>query len=381
LAGFEEKALAALIWMALLALTAFPVGANGAKADDEKANGGKLVTERIFGPEIPTGPYKHPAAITELANGDLYLVYYGGQGEYAIDTGVYGARLKRGAHHWSPPQRIAHDPFRSLGNGVIWQAPDGIVWLFYVVRYGDTWSTSHVQAKISRDGAQTWSDSFMVSDIEGTMVRGHPIVLDTGDYLLPVYHETGYNPEVVGADSTSRFLRLDPKTHAWKPWGVISSPKGNIQPAVVQLTHDHLIAYCRRGGGYEPTTSGYMVRSESLDGGLTWAEGKDTAFPNPNAAVDFLKLSNGHLLLVYNDSMNDRTPLTAALSVDGDVSWPYKRNIAVGPFDYAYPFAIQSHDGKIHVIYTSHERTVIEHATFDEAWLMEKMEKMEKAAH
>ena len=38
--------------------------------------------ERIFGPETPTGKYKHPASITELANGDLYLAYYGGDGEY-----------------------------------------------------------------------------------------------------------------------------------------------------------------------------------------------------------------------------------------------------------------------------------------------------------
>ena len=27
-----------------------------------------------------TGPYKHPACLTELSNGDLYLVYYGGAG-------------------------------------------------------------------------------------------------------------------------------------------------------------------------------------------------------------------------------------------------------------------------------------------------------------
>jgi hypothetical protein len=32
-----------------------------------------IETERIFGPETPTGPYKHPASITELANGDLAL--------------------------------------------------------------------------------------------------------------------------------------------------------------------------------------------------------------------------------------------------------------------------------------------------------------------
>lgn len=331
----------------------------------------KLTVERVFGPEVPTGPYKHPAAIAELENGDLYLVYYGGQGEYAVDTGVFGARLRRGTKQWTRPQRIAQDPFRSLGNGVIWQAPDGLVWLFYVVRWGDTWSTSRIQAKVSRDGARSWSDSFVVTEGEGMMVRGRPIVLESGEYLLPVYHETGFDTEKVGADSTSRFLRFDARTRTWQPSGIIRSAKGNIQPAVAQLSREHLIAYCRRGGGYDPVTDGYIVRSESRDGGRTWAEGKDSAFPNPNAAVDLLKLKSGHLLLVYNDSMNDRTPLSVALSTDGDRSWPHRKNLATGPHDYAYPYAIQARDGRIHVVFTSHSRTVVQHAAFDEAWILE----------
>src|SRR5262252_9315047 len=126
-----------------------------------------LKIERVFGPEIKTGPYKHPASIAELTNGDLYLAYYGGKGEYARDTGVFGSRLRRGASRWTYPRRIAHDPFRSVGNAVIWQAPDGLVWLFYVVRSGDTWSTSRIQAKVSADGAETWSDSFVISEEEG----------------------------------------------------------------------------------------------------------------------------------------------------------------------------------------------------------------------
>lgn len=331
---------------------------------------GSCRIEHVFGPETPTGKYKHPASITELSNGDLYLVYYGGTGEYAVDTGVFGSRRKKGSARWEKPVRIAHDPFRSVGNGVVWQAPDGVVWLFYVVRWGDTWSTSRIQAKISRDGAHTWSDSFVVTEEPGTMVRGRPIVLDTGEYLLPIYHETGHDTERVGADSTSRFLRYDPKTRSWSPSGVIRSANGNIQPAVVQLSHSRLIAYCRRGGGYEPTEKGYIVRAESDDGGKTWSRGVNTQFPNPNSAVDLLKLRDGHLLLIYNDSMVDRTPLTVALSTDGGQTWPHRCNLATGPFDYAYPFAIQTQDGRIHLVFTSHGRTIVEHAVFDEEWVL-----------
>src|ERR1700730_5152774 len=88
------------------------------------ARSGELTITRVFGPEVPTGPYKHPASMTELKNGDLYLVYYGGAGEYATDTAVFGSRLRKGETRWSEPKAIAHDPFRSVGNGVIWEAPD-----------------------------------------------------------------------------------------------------------------------------------------------------------------------------------------------------------------------------------------------------------------
>ena len=96
--------------------------------------------ERLFGSEIP-GRYKHPASITELDSGDLYVVYYGGEGEYEGDTAVYGSRLAKGSSEWTRPTIIADTPGRSEGNAAIWQAPDGVVWLFYITNYGPTWST------------------------------------------------------------------------------------------------------------------------------------------------------------------------------------------------------------------------------------------------
>ena len=59
--------------------------------------------ERVVGPEFP-GKYKHPASIEELANGDLYIAYYGGDGEYAEQTAVYGMRRKKGESRWSTPK-------------------------------------------------------------------------------------------------------------------------------------------------------------------------------------------------------------------------------------------------------------------------------------
>lgn len=328
--------------------------------------------ETPFGPQTATGKYKHPASLTELDNGDLFLAYYGGDGEYAPSTAVYGARKPKGTTAWTAPAKLAQDPFYSAGNPVVWQAPDGVVWLWYVVRPGATWSTSRIAAKISRDGARTWSDTSFITFEEGTLVQAAPIVLSDGDYLLPIWKETGHDTEFVAPDAASFFLRYNPKTRKWTESSRIHSRIGNIEPSPVERTPGHLLTFNRRAGGYGPGTPGfpgYIVRSESHDAGRTWSPGVETEFPNPNAAVALLKLQSGKLLLVYNNSLTDRSPLTAAISTDNGKTFPTRFNLAEGKNDYAYPYLIQSRDGVIHLVYTSQRRSTVNHLSFTEAAL------------
>lgn len=328
----------------------------------------ELTIEKVFGPETPGGIYKHPAAIEELPNGDLYLAYYGGGGEYESDTAVFGSRLRKGSSQWAAPTRIADSPGRSEGNPVVWQEPGGPLWLFYVVRYGDTWSDSIIKYKQSLDNGNTWSDSDLLTFEKGTMVRSQPLLLADGDYLLPVYHETGDDREQTASDTRSFFFRFNPQSRTWTESQRISSSNGNLQPAVVQIDDNHLVAYCRPGGDFEPNPNRFVVRSESHDAGHTWTKGEDSQFPNPNSAVDLIKLRNGHLVLIYNNTnIGDRMPLTVAISLDQGKTWPHIRNIVNEPGDTAaYPYIIQTADGRIHGVYTSQERSVINHVVFDE---------------
>lgn len=327
---------------------------------------GEITTSKVFGPETPTGRYKHPSAIAALGNGGIYLAYYGGGGEYERETAVFGSRLTKDSKRWSKPQVIARSPFYSMGNPVVWEAPDGVLWLFFVVRPGATWSTSRIMARISKDQGQSWSEQFVVTWEAGTMVRSRPVSLSAGAFLLPIYHETGADPDLTAPDTSSLFLRFDPKTAEWTESNRVRSRLGNLQPAVVKLSDNHLLAFCRRGGDYEPGNDGNVIRTESRDGGKTWSQGVETEFPNPNAAVELIRLRNGHLLFVYNHSFTERTPLRVAVSHDGGGTFPHWRDIAEGPGDFAYPSAVQTADGKIHVTYTSDERTVIRHAVFEE---------------
>ena len=63
--------------------------------------------------------------------------------------------------------------------------------------------------------------------------------------------------------------------------------------------------------------------------------------------------------------------MTVALSTDGDRTYvPDRRNIvAEGPGRLRLSVAFQARDGKIHVVYTSERRTVVNHAIFDEDWV------------
>ena len=327
----------------------------------------EIMVERVIGSEEP-GAYKHPCTVTELDNGDLYIAYYGGTGEYQDDSKVWGMRKTKGSSSWSVPECIADTPFHGEGNPVVWQAPDSIVWLFYVQRYGDTWSDSRIKAKVSNDGAKTWSDSFMLTFQRGMMVQGLPIVLNDGTYLLPAYYETGHDREKTDPDTASLFFHINPRAKTWTETGKIFSDNGNLQPHAVQLTDDHLVAYCRRGGSFDPLPDGRIIRAESRNGGKTWSRGTPSQFRNPNAAIAFIKLHNGHLLLVYNDSIAERTPLTVSVSTDNDTTWAYKRNIAESDETqtFAYPVAIQSRNGKMHVVCTTDVRKTILHFTFDE---------------
>jgi len=111
------------------------------------------------------------------------------------------------------------------------------------------------------------------------------------------------------------------------------------------------------------------VRTESHDGGRTWSPGVDMEFPNPNSAVDLVKLKNGHLVMIYNDSFaGERMPLTMRVSTDNGMTWPHARNIVNRPGDTAaYPYIIETADGRIHGVYTSQERSVVNHFVLDEA--------------
>ncbi|MCC7341151.1 MAG: exo-alpha-sialidase [Bryobacterales bacterium] len=70
--------------------------------------------------------------------------------------------------------------------------------------------------------------------------------------------------------------------------------------------------------------------------------------------------------MVYKHPLSGRTPLSLALSIDGGKTWRTGLDIGAGKREFAYPYAIQTSDGRIQLIYTSAGRTEIHRQVFRE---------------
>jgi len=113
--------------------------------------------------------------------------------------------------------------------------------------------------------------------------------------------------------------------------------------------------------------------AESKDEGLTWGPVGASDLPNPGSGVDGVRLSNGHWLLVYNDTTRDRQSLAVSISDDEGHSWKWKRHLERHDTGaYHYPAVIQGKDGTIHVVYSYFVKDgkSMKHAAFNECYIL-----------
>ena len=137
-----------------------------------------------------------------------------------------------------------------------------------------------------------------------------------------------------------------------------------IQPTILVHRLDRIQILCR-------TKQGRIVDAWSNDRGKHWSPLTRTELPNPNSAIDAVKLEDGRSLLVYNHSRDDRGVLNVAVSSDGH-TWDAAAVLEDKPGDeYSYPAVIQTRDGLVHITY-SWKRERIKHAVIDPAQLRPK---------
>lgn len=317
-------------------------------------------------------PSAHGSSLCALPSGDLLAVWYGGSREGGTDVSLYTSRLPAAGGGWTTPrmemdrvmaQQELDRVIKKVGNAVIFPDPRGLLWMVYVSVSVGGWSGSALNVRTSADEGQTWSPSERLTLNPflnlSTLVRNKPIFARDGRIGLPVYHEMAAKfPQILwltpGADGRLADYRVRN----------LPGQAGLIQPALVPLDENRVLMLLR-----DRSPDRLMHLAVSQDAGWTWSAARHTDLPNPDAAVDGLRLRDGRILIVYNHASSGRENLRLAVSSDQGRSWRSGAVIEETPrAEYSYPTLAEDQQGRIHLTYTW-RRERIRHVSFNVAWL------------
>jgi predicted neuraminidase len=347
------------VLIGLLGVMLAVVAGDGVTSSASQSPAAAAVIRSGFIYETAPFPSAHASTIAET-KGALVAAWFGGKQEGAEDVGIWLSRHVNGT--WSAPVEVATgrqaDGTRHpCWNPVLYEMPDGELWLFYKV--GPSPQTWWGMVRTSRDGGQTWSDERRLPDGILGPIKNKPVRLADGTIISPSSSETEGRP------STWR-IHFERSTDGGKTWNIVRPPEPDrpeihaIQPSILMHPADRLQALGR-------TRSGRIFETWSEDGGRTWTPTGLTVLPNPSTGTDAQTLRDGRHLLVYNHAPRGRTPLNVAISGDGK-TWEAAAVLEHEPGEYSYPSVIQSSDGLVHITYTW-RRVRIRHAVIDPARL------------
>jgi predicted neuraminidase len=335
-----------------------PIAQPGEKQKQVDIYGSLSFSSELLFERIPGAAVYHCSTIAVAANGDLLCLWYGGSYESADDQTLFLARRRKGERNWQPPQPLIKGPEPLPGNGVIFVDGHKQVWIVWCrmesirpLGRGQGWDNCRLMARHSTDHGMTWSKDTEFLDAKLRAVpRNPPARLANGDLVLPL-------EAIVNGVEGSIFLIGSEGGKHWRQGGFTP---GGSQPAVIQRNDKSLFALMRQAPR--------LTQIDSQDGGETWSTAVASALRNPDSGITMTRLSNGHLVVVFNDSELSRTPLSVARSLDEGHTWETPLHLESNPGEYSYPCIIQTSDGQIHVTYT-YRRYSIKHVEFNEDWL------------
>jgi predicted neuraminidase len=221
----------------------------------------------------------------------------------------------------------------------LWLDPTDKAWVFWVQRYDEVPDDDHRHLSVWAitsdnidDELPTWSEPRRIS--EG-FLRCQPTVLNDGRYLLFAY------------DWTSDKYLYSESADGGATWTRKAAGKKLSTP------FDETMALERQDGSIwllARSNSGTLGESCSYDGGQSWSDGIPGSITAPSSRFFLKRLNSGLVLLIVNNSPDERTNLTAFLSNDDGRTWPWSLLIDKSS-PVSYPDLVEDKDGWLYLIH------------------------------
>ena len=307
---------------------------------------------------IPLGQLvsPHTPCIVELPDGELFVAW-SRTTPWGSRRILCSSRLPVGTRRWTKPS-IIQDAFKGdHKNPVLYLGQDNKLRLLWTVQQNPSkWNHQDIiKVRVSDDFGHTWEDGHDIGTPAGYLSRAHPIRLHNGWLALPIYMDQ--------SASSAISISKDAGTTWEKPKWIL--PFLGIEPTIIQGSDLNLFALMR--SGMWPRRSWQVI---SKDLGRSWKNHRISDINNPGSALEMLKLRNGHVVLVFNNSKKNRYNLSIALSYDDGKTWTHIKTIEnQAGHVYAYPSVIQDRYGLIHVVYAYDNHQNIAHFVTNEQWV------------
>jgi predicted neuraminidase len=293
----------------------------------------------------------HASTLVRLPDGAFLTAWFGGTKEGHADVAIWGARGN--GKGWSDPVCWAKVCDLPHWNPVLHQCSDGLVSLFFKVGADCSLWTTYV-CRSSNDGA-SWSPAEVLvpGDYDGRgPVKNKPITLADATWLAPGSRET---------DGMWRVF-VDRSHDGGRTWSASDevamdrthiTGSGAIQPTLWESSPENVPMLTR-------TSCGWICRSDSVDGGVTWSPLRKTSLPNNNSGIDLARDSDGRLILSLNPvggNWTARTPLSLMASEDNGATWEPMLKLETDPGEFSYPAVVATPHGFAGT-YTSKRETI-----------------------
>jgi predicted neuraminidase len=325
---------------------------------------------------MPGGP-GHAATIAQTTSGAILAAWWSGM-ERAPETDIWMSRYDPDQAAWTAPYRVFDGDEVAKGftceNCMLFQPRNGPVMLFVLVggaaykKPGDNTIYYHNlrgYLKTSSDDGRTWSPPKALGD-SADVAGGHligptknaPIQLDDGTILVGSSSEYGLLESRSWGAITYHFEKSTDHGETWQ--FVFKCAKAanlaashTMQPGFLHLGDGRLMAL-----GRDNTTArgrDQVPFAASADNGQTWSPvTKSPNLKHNKTGICPLTLSDGtHACLVNRyPGSSERDELDLMVSADG-IHWSLGINVqGTDGKDAHYPQAVQTADGKLHVVYS-----------------------------